>query len=74
MKNQRDLLGDFYFNHQDEFESITEYVDDGHTGTDANREDFQQLLYRCDERENKLCDRQRPFPFRKKLQRCWQSD
>ena len=44
VKNQRDLLGDFYFNHQDEFESITEYVDDGHTGTDANREDFQQLL------------------------------
>ena len=34
----------YYFNHQDEFESITEYVDDGHTGTDANREDFQQLL------------------------------
>ena len=34
----------YYFNHQDEFESITEYVDDGHTGTDANREDFQRLL------------------------------
>ena len=44
VKNQRDLLGDFYFKHQDEFESITEYVDDGHTGTDANREDFQRLL------------------------------
>ena len=27
VKNQRDLLGDFYFKHQDEFESITEYVD-----------------------------------------------
>ena len=34
----------FYFKHQDEFESIAEYVDDGHTGTDANREDFQRLL------------------------------
>ena len=44
VKNQRDLLGDFYFKHQDEFESIAEYVDDGHTGTDANREDFQRLL------------------------------
>ena len=40
VKNQRDLLGDFYFKHQNEFESIAEYVDDGHTGTDANREDF----------------------------------
>ena len=44
VKNQRDLLGDFYRKHQDEFESIAEYVDDGHTGTDANREDFQRLL------------------------------
>lgn len=44
VKNQRDLLGDFYFKHQDEFESIAEYVDDGYTGTDANRENFQRLL------------------------------
>lgn len=44
VKNQRDLLNDFYQKHQDEFESKTEYVDDGHTGTDANREDFQRLL------------------------------
>ncbi len=44
VKNQRDLLGDFYQRNIDEFESMTEYVDDGHTGTDANREDFQRLL------------------------------
>ena len=44
VKNQRDLLNDFYRRNIDEFESITEYVDDGHTGTDANREDFQRLL------------------------------
>ena len=30
--------------HIEEFESVSEYVDDGHTGTDANREDFQRLL------------------------------
>ena len=44
VKNKRDLLNDFYRRNIDEFESITEYVDDGHTGTDANREDFQRLL------------------------------
>ena len=44
VKNQHDLLNDFYRRNIDEFESITEYVDDGHTGTDANREDFQRLL------------------------------
>ena len=44
VKNQRDLLNDFYQKHIEEFESVSEYVDDGHTGTDANREDFQQLL------------------------------
>ena len=44
VKNQRDLLGDFYRRHMDEFESAAEYVDDGHTGTDANRENFQRLL------------------------------
>ncbi|MFR9273236.1 MAG: recombinase family protein [Clostridia bacterium] len=44
VKNQRDLLNDFYKKHHDEFESKTEYVDDGHTGTDVNREDFQRLL------------------------------
>ena len=44
VKNQRDLLNDFYHKHIDEFESTSEYVDDGHTGTDANRENFQRLL------------------------------
>ena len=44
VKNQRDLLNDFYQKHIEEFESVSEYVDDGHTGTDANREDFQRLL------------------------------
>ena len=38
------LLNDFYQRHIEEFESITFYVDDGHTGTDANREDFQRIL------------------------------
>ena len=44
VKNQRDLLNDFYQMHIDEFESAAEYVDDGHTGTDADRENFQRLL------------------------------
>lgn len=44
VKNQRDLLNDYYRRNIDEFESVFEYVDDGHTGTDANREDFQRLL------------------------------
>ena len=44
VKNERDLLNDFYQKHLDEFEGVSEYVDDGHTGTDANREDFQRLL------------------------------
>ena len=41
---QRDILNDFHFNHAEEFESYTEYVDDGHTGTDTARESFQRLL------------------------------
>ena len=44
VKNQRDLLNDFYQMHIDEFESVSEYVDDGHTGTHAERENFQRLL------------------------------
>ena len=44
VKNQRDILGDFHHNHIEEFESYTEYVDDGHTGTDTERESFQRLL------------------------------
>ena len=27
VKNQRDILNDFYFNHAEEFEGYTEYVD-----------------------------------------------
>ena len=44
VKKQCDLLNDFYQKHIEEFESVSEYVDDGHTGTDANRENFQRLL------------------------------
>ena len=44
VKNQRDLLTEFCERHADEFRSSEEYVDDGHTGTDANRESFQRLL------------------------------
>ena len=44
VKNQRDLLDEFCERHADEFRSSEEYVDDGHTGTDADREDFQRLL------------------------------
>ena len=44
VKNQRDILNDFHHNHIDEFESYVEYVDDGHTGTDTERESFQRLL------------------------------
>ncbi len=42
--NQRGLLMDFYEQYSEEFESYSEYVDDGHTGTDSDREDFQRLL------------------------------
>lgn len=44
VKNQRNLLDEYYENHLDEFESSSEYVDDGYTGTDADRENFQRLL------------------------------
>ena len=44
VKNQRNLLTEFFQSNESEFESISEYVDDGHTGTDADREDFQRLL------------------------------
>lgn len=42
--NQRRLLDEYYEKHMDEFESVTRYIDDGHTGTDTNREGFQKLL------------------------------
>ena len=63
VKNQRDLLNDFYQKHIEEFESVSEYVDDGHTGTDANRENFPAASGRCNEWENQLCCGKRPFPF-----------
>ena len=44
VKNQRDILNYFYETHAEEFESIQEYVDDGHTGTDTDREHFQEML------------------------------
>lgn len=42
--NQRRLLDEYYQKHMNEFESVTQYVDDGYTGTDTNREGFQNLL------------------------------
>lgn len=43
--NQNALLDDFCSQHMGEFECAPEsYVDDGFTGTDTNREDFQRLL------------------------------
>ena len=42
--NQRKLLDDYYKQHIDEFESAAQYIDDGCTGTDTNREGFQKLL------------------------------
>ena len=42
--NQRGLLIGFSEQYIKEFESFEFYVKDGHTGTDANREDFQRLL------------------------------
>lgn len=42
--NQRRLLDEYYQKHMDEFESVTRYIEDGHTGTDINLEGFQRLL------------------------------
>lgn len=42
--NQRGVLMAFYEQNIEKFESIEFYIDDGHTGTDADREDFQRLL------------------------------
>ena len=42
--NQGRLLDDYYNRHIDEFESSEKYIDDGCTGTDTDREDFQRLL------------------------------
>ena len=42
--NQQGMLYNFYENHIEEFRSYTEYVDDGHTGTDTDREHFQDMI------------------------------
>ena len=42
--NQGRLLNDYYTQHIDEFESSEQYIDDGCTGTDTDRADFQRLL------------------------------
>lgn len=43
--NQRKLLDDYYRQNIDEFDSVEEpYIDDGCTGTDTNRENFQRLI------------------------------
>lgn len=44
VKNQRDIINYFYETHAEEFESISEYVDNGHTGTDTDREHFQEMM------------------------------
>ncbi len=54
VKNQRDLLNDFYRKYQEEFESITEYVDDGHTGRTPTGS-VPTTSGRCNEPQNRLC-------------------
>ena len=44
INNQRKILDEFEQMHADEFEWSEEYKDDGFTGTDIDREDFQRLL------------------------------
>ena len=44
IENQRKILNEFEQMNIDEFEWSDEYKDDGFTGTDADRDDFQRLL------------------------------
>ena len=44
VKNQSQILDEFQLTYADEFMSGETYIDDGCTGTDTNREDFQRLL------------------------------
>ena len=44
IENQRKILNEFEQMNVDEFEWSEEYKDDGFTGTDADRDDFQRLL------------------------------
>ena len=69
VKNQRALLNDFYRKYQEEFESITEYVDDGHTGTDSGPGGVPTTSGRRNEPQDRLCCGKRPFPLCPQLQR-----
>ena len=60
--NQRDLLNDFYQKHIGEFESVSEYVDDGHTRNGRQPGEFPAAPFRCNERENKLRGSKKTFP------------
>jgi len=42
--NQRKILDSYYQEHMDDFITRATYCDDGFTGTDSNREDFQNLI------------------------------
>ena len=42
--NQRGMLYDFYESHMEEFESYTEYVDDGFAGTNFERPNFKRMI------------------------------
>ena len=42
--HQRELLDEYCMEHADEFVSEKEFADDGCTGTDTNRENFQRLI------------------------------
>lgn len=53
VQNQRDRLVKHVLENADEFELVNEYIDDGYTGTDSNRKNFQKLL---DDIRNKLLD------------------
>ena len=44
INNQRKILNEFELMNEDEFECSEEYKDDGFTGTDADRDDFQRML------------------------------
>ncbi|MDR1701855.1 MAG: recombinase family protein, partial [Sporomusaceae bacterium] len=44
VRQQRKLLDEYCLEHPDEFRSAREFSDDGCTGTDTNREGFQNLL------------------------------
>jgi DNA invertase Pin-like site-specific DNA recombinase len=44
IENQRKILNEFEQMNENEFEWSEEYKDDGFTGTDADRDDFQRLL------------------------------